>query len=134
VMATRTRECDDSFIRGRLRKAEQFLDSAANIRDLADDEADVGDALVTLCVHAGIAASDVICCKALGHFVQGDDHQQAVAEISKVLPGGKELGNDLRALLQLKTRAGYGAPPVSVEERKRAWRRAESLVEAARSR
>jgi hypothetical protein len=133
-MATRTRECDESIIRGRLRKAEQFLDSAANIRDLADDEGDVGDALVTLCVHAGIAASDVICCKALGHFVQGDDHQQAVAEISKVVPGGKELGGDLRALLQMKTRAGYAAPPVSADERKRAWRRAESLVEAARSR
>ena len=134
MIATRTRECDESIIRGRLRKAEQFLDSAANIRDLADDEADVGDALVTLCVHAGIAASDVICCKALGHFVQGDDHQQAVGEISKVVPGGKELGGDLRALLQMKTRAGYAAPPVSSEERKRAWRRAESLVEAARSR
>lgn len=134
MMATRMRECDESIIRGRLRKAEQFLDSAGNIRDLADDEADVGDALVTLCVHAGIAASDVICCKVLGHFVQGDDHQRAVGEISKVVPGGKELGNDLRALLQIKARAGYAAPPVSAEERKRAWRRAESLVEAARAR
>lgn len=134
MMATRMRDCDESIIRGRLRKAEQFLDAAANIRDLSDDEADVGDALVTLCVHAGIAASDVICCKALGHFVQGDDHLQAISEISKVVPGGRELGNDLRSLLQMKTRAGYGAPPVTAEDRKRAWRRAESLVEAARSR
>lgn len=133
-MATRMQSCDEAFIRGRLRKAEQFLDSAAMIRDLSDDEADVGDALVTLCVHAGIAASDVICCKALGHYVQGDDHQQAVAELSKVVPKGKELGKDLRALLAMKTRAGYAAPPVSTDERKRAWRRAESLVEAARSR
>lgn len=134
MMATRVRACDESIIRGRLRKAEQFLDAAANIRDLSDDEADVGDALVTLCVHAGIAASDVICCKALGHFVQGDDHLQAIGEISKVVPGGKELGGDLRALLQMKARAGYGAPPVTAEDRKRAWRRAENLVEAARSR
>lgn len=133
-MATRTRECDESFTRGRLRKAEQFLDSAAMIRDIADDEAEVGDALATLCVHAGIAASDVICCKALGHHVQGDDHHQAVAELSKVLPDGKDLGKDLRALLAMKNRAGYAAPPVSAEERKRAWRRAESLVEAARAR
>jgi hypothetical protein len=102
------------------------------VRDLADDEADVGDALVTLCVHAGIAASDVICCKALGHFVQGEDHLQAIAELSKVMPDGRQLGNDLRALLQMKTRAGYAAPPVSAEQRKRAWRRAERLVEAAR--
>jgi hypothetical protein len=133
-MATRLRECDDAVIGGRLRKAEQFLDAAATVRDLADDESDVGDALVTLCVHAGIAASDVICCKALGHFVQGEDHLQAVTELAKVSPGGKQLGNDLRALLQMKARAEYAAPPVSASQRKRAWRRAENLVTVARSR
>jgi hypothetical protein len=109
VMATRTRECDETFARGRLRKAEEFLDSTASLRALHDDEAEVGDSVVSLCVLAGIAASDVICCKALGHFVQGDDHLQAVGELSKVKPDG-------------------------AEDRKRAWRRAESLVEAARSR
>jgi hypothetical protein len=133
-MATRLRECDSAFAAGRFRKAEQFLEAAEMTRELADDEADLGDALVTLCVHAGIAASDVICCAALGHFVQGDDHNQAIAELSKVSPDGKQLGNDLRALLQMKTRAGYGAPPVTADQRKRAWRRAESLVDAARSR
>jgi hypothetical protein len=133
-MGTRLRNCDETIVKGRLAKAEQFLDAAATVRDFADDEADVGDALVTLCVHAGIAAADVICCKSLGHFVQGDDHLQAIAELSKVAPGGKQLGNDLRALLQMKTRAGYAAPPVGAEQRKRAWRRAENLVESARSR
>jgi hypothetical protein len=124
----------EALLEGRLRKAEQFLDVAAMVRDLADDEADVGDAFVTLCIHAGIAASDVICCKALGHFVQGEDHLQAVAELSKVTPDGQRLGNDLRQLLQMKNRAGYAAPPVNAGQRKRAWRRAESLVEAARQR
>jgi hypothetical protein len=133
-MATRLRDCDETIVRGRLAKAEQFLEAAATVRDFADDEAEVGDALVTLCVHAGIAASDVICCKALGHFVQGEDHLQAVAELSKAAPGGKQLGDNLRALLQMKNRAEYGAPPVTADQRKRAWRRAESLVEAARSR
>jgi hypothetical protein len=133
-MATRLRNCDEAAARGRLVKAEQFLDAAATLRDLADDEAAVGDALVTLCVLAGIAASDVICCKALGHFVQGEDHLQAITELSKVAPGGKRLGEDLRVLLQMKTRAGYGAPSVTADQRKRAWRRAENLVEAARSR
>ncbi len=133
-MATRLRNCDEPIVRGRLAKAEQFLEAAATVRDFADDESDVGDALVTLCVLAGIAASDVICCKSLGHFVQGDDHLQAVSELSKVAPDGKRLGNDLRALLQMKTRAGYAAPPVNADQRRRAWRRAESLVEAARAR
>jgi len=131
---TRLTDCNEAVIDGRLRKAEQFLDVAAMVKDLADDEEDVGDALVTLCVHAGIAASDVICCAALGHYVQGQDHLRGIAELSTVPPDGKQLGSHLRALLQMKTRAGYGAPPVTADQRKRAWRRAESLVEAARSR
>jgi hypothetical protein len=133
-MMARLHDCDDAVTGGRLRKAEQFLEAAETIRDFADDEAEVGDAFVTLCVHAGIAASDVLCCKALGHFVQGDDHQQAITELSKVTPGGKQLGKDLRVLLGMKNLAGYDALSVGAEERRRAWRRAETLVEAARAR
>jgi len=133
-MSARLRNCDEATMRGRLRKAEQFLAVAEGLRRESEEGEEVGDALVTVCVHAGIAASDVLCCKALGHYVQGDDHQQAVAEISKVAPGGKELGKDLRALLQMKTQAAYAAAPIGAGERKRAWRKAQDLVEAARSR
>ena len=133
-MSTRLRDCDESTMRGRLRKAEQFLAAAAQMQRESEEGEEVGDALVTMCVHAGIAASDVLCCKALGHHVQGDDHQQAIAEISKISPGGKELGKDLRALLQMKTQAAYAAAPIGAGERKRAWRKAKALVEAARSR
>jgi hypothetical protein len=105
-MATKVRNCDEKLIRERLKKAEQFMEVAA----------------------------DVICCKALGHHVQGDDHLQAVGELSKVVPGGKQLGSDLKTLLQLKTRAGYGGPSVTADQRKRARRKAEGLVEAARER
>jgi len=131
-MSARVRDCDERISAGRLQKAEQFRDAAETIREFADEEAEVGDAFVTLCIQAGIAASDTICCEALGHHAQGDDHNQAVAELSKVRPNGQELGNDLRALLQIKHRAEYGPIPVTTEQRKRAWRRAESLVEAAR--
>jgi hypothetical protein len=133
-MATRLRDCSEATASGRLSKAEQFLEQAATIRDLADDEDKIGDSFVSLCVLAGIAASDVLCCRALGHFVQGEDHQQAVGELSKVRPNGRQLGSDLSVLLQMKSRAGYGALAVSAEDSKRAWRKAESLVEAARSR
>lgn len=133
-MATRIKKCDEGTASGRFLKAEQFLSTAEMIREIADNEAEVGDAFVTMCVHAGIAASDVICCTALGHFVQGEDHNQAIAELSKVRPDGERLAGDLRALLMMKTRAGYAAPPVNADQRKRAWRRAESLVESARSR
>jgi hypothetical protein len=133
-MTTRIRNCDESISAGRLRKAQQFRDAAKTIRELADDEAEIGDAFVTLCVHAGIAAADAICCEALGHHAQGDDHNQAIAELSKVSPDGQELGNDLRALVRMKPRAEYGPIPVTAEQRKRAWRRAEKLVDAARAR
>lgn len=133
-MSPRLRRCDESTMRGRLRKAEQFLSVAEGLQRQSEEGEEVGDALVTVCVHAGIAASDVLCCKALGHYVQGDDHQQAVNEVSKVAPGGKELGKDLRALLQMKTLAAYAAAPIGAGDRKRAWRKARNLVEAARSR
>jgi hypothetical protein len=133
-MTTRIRECDERISAGRFRKALQFRDAARTIREFADDEAEIGDAFVTLCVHAGIAAADTICCEALGHHAQGDDHAQAVTELSRVTPGGEKLGSDLRLLLQMKPRAEYGPIPVTAEQRKRAWRRAERLIEAARLR
>ncbi len=60
-MTPRLRKCDESTIAGRLAKAEQFLQGAEIIRDFAADEQDIADAYVTLCVHCGVAAADVIC-------------------------------------------------------------------------
>jgi hypothetical protein len=128
-MAAGTRPCNKALVEGRERKAIQFLEAARTIRDLADDEADIGDVYVTLCVHAGIAAADVLCCRALGHHSAGENHNQAITELSKV---GKEHGRDLRVLLSMKTKAGYSATPVSADQRKRAWRAAERLVRAIR--
>jgi hypothetical protein len=53
---------------------------------LADEAADVADAYVTLLVHAGIAASDVICCARLGEHAQGDNHVEAVALLAPLTP------------------------------------------------
>lgn len=133
-MTPRTRKADAPTIEGRLRKAEQFMDGAETIRDLADDEHDVGDAYVTLCIHAGIASADVICCIALGEHAQGDDHSGAVSHLSKVHPDGQTLGDALRTLLTMKTRAGYSHEHVSANDRKRAGRAAERLLAAARQR
>ena len=130
----RTRLCDEATISGRLRKAEQFLDAAETIREFADDEHEVGDALVTLCVHAGIAATDVLCCVALGEHAQGEDHNQALELLGRVRPGGDELAKALRPLLGMKTRAGYSHLTASADDRKRALRHASKLVRAARDR
>lgn len=133
-MTPRVRKSDAATIEGRLRKAEQFMEGADTIRDLADDERDVGDAYVTLCIHAGIAAADVVCCIALGEHVQSEDHNMAVTHLSKVRPDGQDLGDSLRALLTMKTRAGYSHERVSANDRKRAGRAAERLLTAARER
>ncbi len=66
-----------------MRKADQFADAYYLVRDYAgtDGELDVAnadaDAAVTLAVHAGIAASDVICCARLGEHAQGKNHGEA---------------------------------------------------------
>jgi hypothetical protein len=85
-VSTRTKPCDEATTAGRLRKAEQFLEAAETIRDFADDE--LGDAYVTLCVHASVAAADVICCVELKVHAQGEDHNQALTLLRKIRPDG----------------------------------------------
>jgi hypothetical protein len=112
----------------RLGEAEDLLDAAESIRTLADHEPDVGAAYVTLCVHAGIAAADAICCLRLGYHVAGTDRREAVAELSRVRPDGGQLGGALRVLLGMQSRTGSEA--ANPEQRGRARKRAEQLFSA----
>lgn len=125
----RTQPCTAAMRQGRLRKAEQFLSAAETVRDIADGHDDIADAYVTLCVHAGIAAADVICCARLGEHAQGEGHQEAIALLKLAAP---QLTRHLNTLLGLKTRSGYSYLPVSTDDFKRAGRATESLVEEAR--
>lgn len=120
--------CTSATRVGRLRKAEQFREAAFSIIDLTDDAAEVGDAYVTLLVHAGIAAADAICCARLGEHASGESHTQAVEILGRV---DKRLAEDLATLLAMKTKAGYDHRPVSADDRRRAERAADRLVEAA---
>lgn len=83
-MSVRTVPCPQAVRLGRLRKADQFLQAATIVVDFADDESEVTDACVTLFVHAGIAAADVICCAALGEHPRGENHGEAVAMLASV--------------------------------------------------
>jgi hypothetical protein len=80
-------------------------------------------------VHAGIAASDVICCSSLGKHAQGDSHEEAAALLASA---DKDAAKHLRTLLRLKTKAGYGHTPATKDEVKKANRAAEALMEKAR--
>ena len=70
-MTPRTVKADDAVRRGRMTKAEQFAAAAVAVDMLADEAADIADAYATLCVHAGIAAADVICAARLGEYSRG---------------------------------------------------------------
>jgi hypothetical protein len=124
----RTANCDAATRDGRVAKARQFIESANIVEALAGDADEIADAYVTLCVHAGIAAADVICCKRLGKHARGDDHAAAVALVGTA---SKSAAKHLRDLLTLKTKAGYSAVPVSNADFKRAGRAARALVDEA---
>lgn len=113
-----------------MNKAEQFFQASEIIRELVDDD-ELDDAYVTLCVHAGIAAADVICCAALGEHAAGQDHTEAVS-LLKQATREPELHRSLAALLKVKTMAGYTGDPTSPETRRQSARAAERLIREAR--
>jgi hypothetical protein len=124
----RTNPCTLDVRQGRLRKAVEFLDAATLIADPADEDA-ATDAFVTLCIQAGLAASDVICCARLGKHAQDQDHNEAVTLLSQA---NSESAKHLRVLLGMKTKAAYSHTGISTADAKRAGRAAEVLVETAR--
>jgi hypothetical protein len=114
---------------GRLEKARSFREAAEVTEQFMTDGADLRDAYVTLCVHAGIAAADVICMNALGEYYAGQRHDEAARLLEKV---DKALARHLATLLAMKTKAGYSDIPVSNEQITRARRAMEVLVDRAR--
>lgn len=128
-MTPRTVRADAAAKAGRMSVALQFASAAEMVRALADDHEDLTSAYVTLCVHAGIAASDVLCAARLGIYARGDNHVEAVALLAQV---DKPSSRHLDALLALKTVAGYGTTTISADRVRRATRAMEALVEAAR--
>lgn len=128
---TRTKKCTAAVREGRKAKARQFWDAAEILDTLvADQEDDLVDAYITLCVHAGIAAADVVCCARTGNHAQGQDHEEAIALLTSV---DKTLAGDLETLLKMKTRSGYSDRRSPRSERARAKRAARRLVDASES-
>jgi hypothetical protein len=99
------------------------------LNDLADEDGEIADAYVTLCIHAGIAAADVICCIRIGEHATGEDHAEAVKLLARA---DKESAKFLRTLLGFKTKAGYGHDNATPDECKRAGRAAEALLDHAK--
>lgn len=126
----RARRCTPQVREGRLVKANQFVAVARDVADLADQAKDVADAYVTLLVHAGIAAADVICCARLGEYAHGVDHNDSIALLKTA---DAAAARHLETLLKMKTRVGYGHTPASQEDLKKAQRAGDALLKAARA-
>ena len=112
---------------GRLKKAIEFRD-AAELIELFNSDTDRRDAYVTMCVHAGVAAADVICMDALGEYYSGPSHDQAAKLLAKADAASAK---QLDALPSMKTKAGYSDVPVSNDQLARAKRAMEGLVDRA---
>lgn len=120
----RNRTCTMADARTRRASAVAFLDVAERLLRENFDH----DVVVTNSVHAGIAASDSICCLRLGQRSTEQDHASATNLLARV---DKSLANDLSRLLALKTTAAYETRRVTQLDAKNSARRARKLVEAA---
>lgn len=127
---SRMKRCDAATRAGRLAKAEEFWSASETLSALADDDGAFADAIITLCVHAGVAAADVICCARLGVHARGQSHDEAAALLGKA---DKPAAKHLRVLLGMKTKSGYSDRSSRADERRRAQRAAEALVDAAKA-
>jgi hypothetical protein len=128
-MAPRTTNCDPATRAGRLAKAEQFALAASMILDLVGDVTELSSAYVTLCVHGGIAASDVICCARLDQHARGENHAEAIALLKSA---EQQLAGDLTVLLGLKTAAAYSSKKINRADAAKAGRALEHLMSLAR--
>jgi hypothetical protein len=121
--AGRIRPCQSGYAAGRLAKAREFWEQVEMVESLAEHPRQVATTVVSLCVLAGVAASDAISCLSLGRHARGEDHREACDLLRQVRPNGRGHASDLGVLLGLKTAAA-----------RRARRAAERLVAAATER
>lgn len=123
-----TKRCTQKSRAGRLDKAKQFL-AAAEMITANNEDTELADAFVTLCVHAGIAASDVICCAKLNEHSIGGNHNSAIELLARIDKGN---AIHLKTLLDMKGHAGYSDISVTTEYQMSAKLAAEALVNAAK--
>jgi len=112
-------------------QARAFLDVAELIGD-QDDELATPNVTASLAVLAGIAASDAVCCAALGRRSRGQDHRQAVELLRQVTDVGDAMARELTRLLAVKEDAHYGILQVSGQRLAATLRQARHLVETAK--
>lgn len=128
---SRVQRCSEAEAKTRLQHARSFYEVAVVASSESGDDLEYASAAASLAGLAGIAATDAACCKKLGQRSRGQDHQQAVALVERIEPGGKQAAAQLRRLLSLKDQAHYGLIHVGGGDLKKALQHAKKLVQFA---
>jgi hypothetical protein len=128
----RTQTCGRAEARTRLEQADAFALAAQLV--LEDTTAVANSSVAAaLAILAGIAASDAACCARLRQRARGQAHEEAVALLETVEPGGTEMAKDLKRLLQKKDSASYGVSFFALGEARDLVGWAKRLVGRART-
>jgi len=126
----RTQPCDRAQARTRLDNAQKALEVAQLAA--AEDEIPASRSVAAaLAVLSGIASADAACCAALGRRSRGDDHREAAALLSQIVPAGDRAAKALTDLLNVKDTAHYGLIPITRRELTTTLRRARTLLDFA---
>lgn len=113
--------------------AKMYLAKATQYLEAAKDSLESGrqDAAVSLAVHTGINAADVISGARQGIRSSGPDHSMAIKALGASGRDGLEAARHLRKLSPLKNLAEYDAAPVSKQQALSALRSAEQVLAIA---
>lgn len=126
---TRTKPCDRTSARTRLRNAHAYFEVGDLVLD--EDDAAVSTVAVGVFVLAGIAAADAICCARLGERSRGHSHDEAKRLLDSATDDGKRLADLLAKLLNLKSQAHYGDRLLGSRQAADARRWASQLLDRA---
>lgn len=128
---------DESFRRGRLAKATEFLDAADLLREFGSESgvfasgSRFANAFVVQCVLSGVASADAICVARTGRYSRTGAHEEAVPVLRSA--AGHAVAKHLEVLLAVKNKAEYNARSVSDSDVVRVRAAAGALESAARS-
>lgn len=109
--------------------AEHFYDAAKNSIELED-----WTAACVLIVHSAIAYTDALCIKLSGQKSIGENHEDAITLVDDISAGGEEKVkaiNQLKRIIEEKTKVSYLGELYTFSQTKEMWKRLERFREWA---
>lgn len=103
--------------------AEHFYDAAKNSIELED-----WTAACVLIVHSAIAYADALCIKLSGQKSIGENHEDTITLVEDISAGGEEklkAINQLKRIIEEKTKVSYLGELYTLSQTKEMWKRLE---------